>query len=101
MCAQSPTNFDLPSIKEIVGSLIFQQLEMAVMMMMVWNLLSVGDCPDSEEKTLTKNLCLMLTNLVAVDFFFQFWFDDAFNVWCREEILSEFREIFIFTLEKV
>ena len=50
MCAQSPTNFDLPSIKEIMGSLIFQQLEMVVMMMMVWNLLSVGDCPDSEEK---------------------------------------------------
>ena len=66
MCAQSPTNFDLPSIKEIMGSLIFQQLEMVVMMMMVWNLLSVGDCPDSEEKTLTKNLCLMLTNLIVV-----------------------------------
>ena len=47
MCAQSPTNFDLPSIKEIMGSLIFQQREMAMMMMMVWNLLSAGDCPDS------------------------------------------------------
>lgn len=66
MCAQSPTNFDLPSIKEIMGSLIFQQLEMVVMMMMVWNLLSVGDCPDSEEKTLTKNLHLMLTNNLDV-----------------------------------
>ena len=38
MCAQSPANFDLPSIKEIMGSLIFQQLEMVVMMMMAWNL---------------------------------------------------------------
>ena len=86
MCAQSPTNFDLPSIKEIVGSLIFQQLEMAVMMMMVWNLLSVGDCPDSEEKTLTKNLCLMLTNPGRRGLrIFQFWFDDAFNAWWREE----------------
>ena len=39
---------------------------MVVMMMMVWNLLSVGDCPDSEEKTLTKNLHLMLTNNLDV-----------------------------------
>ena len=23
---------------------------------------------------------------------FQFWFDDAFNAWCGEEILSEFRK---------
>ena len=29
---------------------------------------------------------------------FQFWFDDAFNAWCGEEILSEFRKIFIFTV---
>ena len=74
-------------------------------MMMVWNLLSVGDCPDSEEKTLTKNLHLMLTNnLDVVDLEFS-----SFGLMMllmpggerREEILSEFRKIFIFTPEKV
>ena len=69
MCAQSPANFDLPSIKEIMGSLIFQQLEMVVMMMMAWNLPSSLCWRLSRfrrKKTLTKNLCLMLTNLVVV-----------------------------------
>ena len=103
MCAQSPANFDLPSITEIMGSLIFQQLEMVVMMMMAWNLPS--------------SLCWSLSRFRRKNFdqkpvfdvnqpgrrglrIFQFWFDDGFNAWCRVEILSEFRKIFIFTAQR-
>ena len=69
MCAQSPTNFDLPSIKEIMGSLIFQQLEMVVMMMMAWNLPSslCWRLSRFRRKNFDQKLCLMLTNLVVVD----------------------------------